>query len=538
MATPAAPVNQNPEKRTVVSVLIFSSRPYASKPYRVLLFRRSEKVRTYQKKLAPIAGSVEAEDRNPLAAAWRELREETGFGSQHIELWRRGSGFEFTDESAVRGHHGEQQRGRTWKVWPFAFRLKDVVSERGDDTAKLGLNLDWEHTGCEWRDVDEIKHGKILHDCVPKLEVTLSQLWIDPGSVLYRELEVLELDHEHGARELATMAVMSLLKILENLEQHAEDTAALWKDFRQQAFHLAFNSRPSMGAAISSAIVRALKEIQPMIIAADPEAVDEAKQRLQAYVARRGEISKQVSAQFSDFLQKSFGSKAPDQELGQRTIKILTLSASSTIRAALLSALDTDKTLSVELRILESRPLNEGAKFAEALTDEAMRRCKSGDTSHHIHDRLRIVLASDATVGILSRGVDLVLIGADRISEAGDVSNKTGSLAAALVSKSITNGSVSVVCISESEKIAVPGSLEEHTEEDNDENELTNSWQVQRPAVWNEMVTVRNIYFEWCPAALIDHYVCEDGTLSTSEIRRRSKGISDLLEEAFPFEQI
>ncbi|KAK5241079.1 hypothetical protein LTR40_010670, partial [Exophiala xenobiotica] len=87
------------ERRTVVSILLFP--PRINKPYRVLLFRRSEKVSTYRNKLAPIAGSVEEDDKTPLDAAWRELKEETRLGPQHIELWRRSPGFEFTDEKAV-----------------------------------------------------------------------------------------------------------------------------------------------------------------------------------------------------------------------------------------------------------------------------------------------------------------------------------------------------------------------------------------------------------------------------------------------------
>ncbi len=52
------------------------------------------------------------------------------------------------------------------------------------------------------------------------------------------------------------------------------------------------------------------------------------------------------------------------------------------------------------------------------------------------------------------------------------------------------------------------------------------------------MVTVRNVYFEWCPAEVIDHYICEDGALSRQDIRRKSRRILELIEEVFPHEQI
>jgi len=138
----------------------------------------------------------------------------------------------------------------------------------------------------------------------------------------------------------------------------------------------------------------------------------------------------------------------------------------------------------------------------------------------------------------LSRGCGLVIIGADRISQAGDVSNKTGSLPAVLTSKEVTNGSATVVCISEAEKVAPPGSSDEHPEEDNDQGEVLSSWKLNKAPSWDEMVTVRNVYFEWVPAKYIDSYVCEDGILSRDEIRKKSQLISDLTAEVFSDLQI
>ncbi|KIW33277.1 uncharacterized protein PV07_00137 [Cladophialophora immunda] len=544
MAQTLAAAGQNLERRTVVSVLLFPHQPYATKPYRVLLFRRSDKVSTYRRKLAPIAGSVETYDKSPLHAAWRELKEETSFGPQQIELWRRGAGFEFTDQKVVVVGEGERQvKGRIWKVWPFAFRLTKETADYDNDVEKLGLHMNFEHLGCQWQRVDDVLSGKILDDCVPRLEVTLGQVWVDPDSILFQGLEELRLDHSHGARELATMAVKSLIKIVEHDQQtqRSRDANEWWKGFQRQAFHLAFNGRPSMAAAISNAVAMALKEAKAHIDPPLPDFLDRVRQSLEASVAKRGDISKQVSHQFSKFLQEKFGSSAQAHAGEKGRVKILTLSLSSTIKAAVLHALDADESLSMELHILESRPLNEGANFAKVLTEEAQRRRDAGTTGSPIDDRLRIILASDASVGVLSKDIDLVVIGADRISEAGDVSNKTGSLAAALVSKAVTSGKAAVVCISESEKIATPGAAEDHPEEDNDTTELTSSWEMLRQQssspLWDKMVTVRNVYFEWVPAQQIDYYVCEDGTLSTQDIRQRSRRIYDMMNEVFTVEQ-
>lgn len=523
------------EPRTVVSVLLFSSRP--TKPYRVLLFRRSGKVSTYQHKLAPIAGSVEKSDKTPLDAAWRELEEETGLGPYHVELLRRGPGFEFTDETAVSGKDGEGEKvGRIWKVSPFAFRFKkDPVDEHNKVDTSV-LKIDWEHLGCEWHNVDDILNGKILDQCVPRLEVTLGQVWVDPESPLYAGLEELRLDHTQGARQLATLAVKWLINIVEHDQRtkpldNREELAKWWKDFPLQAFHLAFNGRPSMSAPISSAIVTALKDAEKAVNLGPPSAAT-VKESLEVYIKRRGEISRRVSVQFAALLRNVFDVSNKGQP-DERPLRILTLSFSSTIKAAILHALDSDETRLIDLAILESRPLFEGVTLAQALTQEAHDRRSGRKPGLKFHERLRIVVGPDASVGILSRAADFVIIGADRISECGDVSNKVGSLPAVLTSKEVTKNSVKVVCVSETEKIAPPGASEEHPDEDNDHSEVAGSWNVDNTLTWDEMVDVRNVYFEWVPAKHIDYYVCEDGALLRKDIEKKSKRIAEVTSEVF-----
>jgi translation initiation factor 2B subunit (eIF-2B alpha/beta/delta family)/8-oxo-dGTP pyrophosphatase MutT (NUDIX family) len=521
------------ERRSVVSILLFPSNPYATKPYRFLLFRRSEKVRTYQKKLAPIAGSIESSDASPLSAAWRELREETGLGPSDVELWRRGPGFEFTDETAVSGKDSTNgKRGRVWKVWPFAFCLKREVSEQPGERNKLQLRIDWEHTNYEWRTVDEILNKSILDDCVPRLEVTLGQVWVSPESALHQALENLRLDHSNGARQLATIAVESMIDLITH--ERVLEPKAWWRDFRLQAFHLAFNGRPSMAAAISKSIVTALSQVGDTTNLC-PEFPGKVKLALKSYIQQRSEIAKRVGAQLSAFLKETCKALGQDET---RWIKILTLSSSSTIKTAVLYALNDNPLLHLEIRVLESRPLFEGVSFAEFLKQEPATQCELDSEGHKFHSRLRVVIGTDASVGILSKGIDLMMLGADRISEQGDVSNKTGSLPAVLTSKHITKGKCRVICISETDKIAPPGSLDEHGEEDNDPDEVSQTWNLQSQGLSligssKDAVNISNIYFEWVPAGLIDHYICEDGVLSTTEIARKSKQIADLTDHVF-----
>ena len=74
------------------------------------------------------------------------------------------------------------------------------------------------------------------------------------------------------------------------------------------------------------------------------------------------------------------------------------------------------------------------------------------------------------------------------------------------------------------EKIAPPGSTEEHKDEDNDPEELIKTWASANSRVeedkWKEMVKVRNVYFEWVPAKEVDCYVCETGFVTREDIGR------------------
>lgn len=86
--------------------------------------------------------------------------------------------------------------------------------------------------------------------------------------------------------------------------------------------------------------------------------------------------------------------------------RILTLSNSSTVRAALLAAADLEPTVIC----LESRPVSEGRKLAAQLAREGV----------------RVIYAVDAAAACLVEGADLVLLGADSVGDRGVV-NKIGS---------------------------------------------------------------------------------------------------------------
>ena len=122
--------------REVPVVTAFLQRPDG----RVLLLQRSARVGSFQGRWAAVSGYLE--DPTPLAQAIREVREETGVPEAGLDLVGTGR--------PVLSRDGD----RVFVVHPFRFRVGSVK-----------VQLDWEHTACEWVDPEEIER----RPTVPKL---------------------------------------------------------------------------------------------------------------------------------------------------------------------------------------------------------------------------------------------------------------------------------------------------------------------------------------------------------------------------------
>ncbi|OAX85402.1 hypothetical protein ACJ72_00213 [Emergomyces africanus] len=404
-----------------------------------------------------------------------------------------------------------------------------------------------------------------------KLEVTA---YPEAKDALSNGLLRLRTDHVSGAKDLATNAIFSLVRIAEIIaerlieEVRNDETEAhggklrgtphsaletWWESCRKAGWILSKYGRPSMNAAITSAIVKALDRKRLGLVDLDEEMVYDrygacgvkrglsgcdgdnrgtreekcirlAVERMHVYLMERYENA--TRTRIATGLQQFLYQKGA-LEGQRRVVKILTLSSSATVMNALVTVLDIENSenwdggLEIRLRIMESRPLCEGVNFARDLVHGAQ---TVGAT-----DRLHIEIASDASVAILARDVDVVLLGADRISDSGDVSNKTGSLPAVLCAKAVSDG-VSVVVVSDLDKISKPGAMEAYREEENDSRELERLWGPHpagtiKPFFWLTMVETRNVYFEWVPARYIDRYICETGILDLNGIREQSEEV-------------
>lgn len=352
---------------------------------------------------------------------------------------------------------------------------------------------------------------------------------------LQRGICTLQEDFENGARVLATKAVEALKCVIINEGKMAQTAEELWNASRLAGLKLK-DARPSMGAAIGSALTQALIAVKEAwekelgsnwMEVEDADAVERmaeigAKQ-VQVIITQRNKSADRLADAFTAWLRKKSYSLA-----GSRPLRILTLSYSSSLKTCIVKALMETPELLLDVRIIESRPRFEGANFGIAL-------CNEFYGEHAPNDRLSIQIAADSGVAMLAKSVDVVLLGADRISSSGDVSNKMGSLAVTLCAKALSPA-VEVVVVSESDKIATPGTMDEHAEEDNDPHEITDTWDLPDLKRNDESLkhcTIRNVYFEWVPSKRIDAYICERGILTREDVMNISRKTEEMERGVF-----
>lgn len=115
---------------------------------KILLMKRSDKVRTYKGKWNTVAGYLD-ELRPIREKVLEEVREELGIGKDNVLSIRLGKSYKFTDNQA----------NKTWIVHPILVELK----------TKPAIKLDWEHTEYKWIKPEKLKE----FDTVPKLEKSL-----------------------------------------------------------------------------------------------------------------------------------------------------------------------------------------------------------------------------------------------------------------------------------------------------------------------------------------------------------------------------
>ncbi|KAK3402419.1 hypothetical protein B0T20DRAFT_476524 [Sordaria brevicollis] len=555
-----------------------STKPAQDNPIQkplVALFKRSDKVSTYTHHHAPISGSIEPTDPSPLAAAWREITEETTLTSSDLNLLRHGKPYPFSDESV----------GREWTIWPFAYMLKDPTGDGAGSEKRI--KIDWEHEGWNWFDPLEVQDTEEFGG-VPKLKESLRRVWFEidlrpeAGRVLAEGCKRLEEDYVSGARQMAGDALRVLKDVVDKMDEGFFDggqedgkEAKWWKDIRMAAWHLWKNGRESMGAAIMSALLNSLASVEAKVFTeAPPNTGKHLKPAITSIlnhqISTRSSTNNQISQSFASYISHHFSSSP-------NPLSILTLSESSTITRAISHLPHLIPSLPLDIRILESRPQLEGVSLAANLAKSLSSSTppdSSSSSGNNPNRQHNITLYTDASTSLASKdGVNLVIIGADRIASDGSVSNKTGSVPTLLAArhhaneaKAKTKAKTKVVVLCDSEKVALPGPPEQHVVEDQGWEQVTRAWmgegsserirgaartvlnfvdgkspggdgnvneEKEKEKMTGVKVHVKNVSFEWCPGGLIDAYVTEEGEWSAENVKRKSEALQELEKRLF-----
>ena len=119
---------------------------------KVLILKRSDKVKSMKGLWAGISGIIEKKDITPLDRARIEIFEETGINENEIQLLK--SIEQMKIESA-------QYKNHEWNIFPFLFKAKNPK-----------IKLNWENSDFDWIKPNEIKN----YETVPELEKILFSL--------------------------------------------------------------------------------------------------------------------------------------------------------------------------------------------------------------------------------------------------------------------------------------------------------------------------------------------------------------------------
>ena len=119
---------------------------------RILILKRSDKVKSMKCLWAGVSGIIEKNDITPLDRAKTEILEETGINEEEIELLKANERIKI--EAA-------QYKNHEWNIFPFLFKTKNPE-----------IKLNWENSEFKWIKPNEIKN----YETVPELEKILFSL--------------------------------------------------------------------------------------------------------------------------------------------------------------------------------------------------------------------------------------------------------------------------------------------------------------------------------------------------------------------------
>lgn len=362
---------------------------------------------------------------------------------------------------------------------------------------------------------------------------------MDPGAsqALQSCLEELQVDRQSGCHELTCIALKGFRDVLVHLWADPK----WWETTRMTAWHIWKNGRQNIGVAALNALLGALDDMEDIIDRNldNKTRWDRTLAVLDHNLEAHRMLPSRIQNSFIEYLQTHF--VLTENAQSRQKLTILTLSANATIRDSLLDAIVSTPISHLDIHILESRPLFEGASMASSLLAESQAKLISSPDQV-----MKVTVHTDASVALASTNVDLVLLGADLISSSGCVSSKTGSLPAVLSAKHISP-SAKVLILSGLEKVSNRDREDFYELQECDPAEVMSSWlysgikginilqglRDSHPGSSKCTTHVDNVYFEWVPANLIDGYVCEDGTVDVATIRCKAQEVKQRADKYF-----
>jgi 8-oxo-dGTP pyrophosphatase MutT (NUDIX family) len=115
---------------------------------KILLLKRSSKVRSYRGKWCGVAGYID-QARPVEDIVYAELKSELGLSPQDVDSMSLGQAYDFADPAL----------NRRWRIHPMFVRLKGTPQ----------IEIDWEHTDFEWILPEDLD----AYDTVPMLEESM-----------------------------------------------------------------------------------------------------------------------------------------------------------------------------------------------------------------------------------------------------------------------------------------------------------------------------------------------------------------------------
>ncbi len=410
-----------------------------------LLRREGQKERVLALRRSPKAGSYPGRwagvsgylEGPPEQQARQEIQEGTGLGPSDVALISQGPEMRAPDPTTK----------TEWVVHPFLWLV----------IRPQHIRLDWEHTSSRWVRPRELARLQT----VPRLADALASVYPPPvwGRAPEKLLAV-ALDREQGASVLAVTAALALATAARR--SLADDRRQFARGFMDLA--RAFGRlRPSM-APIPNLAARLAGEISSLT----ERDVEQLKAR--------------VWGKAMQAINDSYAAQNLIAQHARAVLNgtVLTTSYSTTVLRSLRTASDQVR----KIIAAEGRPGYEGRKMIKLATDNG----------------LDGVVVTDALAPFAVRDADMVVVGADCVTAAGDVVNKAGTYALALAAKDCRKP---FYVLTESLKVS-PGEKPPPLEV------------MPAEELWPDApryLAVENRYFDLTPARLVTAYVTEDGVV-------------------------